>query len=983
MKPKSKKMSGLLAVLLCAVCILCKPFGYTFAAGADTAPVNGWTAVKSNDAADDWTDNVELKYSGEGITKIHTTHFKYGAAVNRKGLKPIRKGKFSIDIDFDLEKTNIPLWGAIYIPIVWDCYIPGNETNLDVSNTNNGLLITLGKYEKRPNECRTGWKIALSNRETGKECYNGNWGDTSSDIDLSKTLHIVIETIGSNTNIYVNGRLYGTTQLTESSSYLWLEGSKPTIAIGAGANWEESINERGDVYATIDTHAPDSTETLQALIDACDRTTNPAAPADMETAFRDAVEQAKNAIYGEEPVVLESIKELTSAKQTYDAYVRKGDFDNDGEVSASDLILLRKHLLGITAVDEVLGDINGDKGVDILDLIHLKKIIAKGSQGSGTDQVSQTVTVSVSDYAWAGDDNNVLQYAINDVVWKANAAQSRGENTRYILKLEKKTYRLESTLVVYAGKNVTFDGNGATLVWTELISALQVQDCTNVTFRDFSMDYDPLPFTQGVVTSVSGNTVQVTVDEGYRTDITNILPDGNGYMTIHDRYDGAPLPGTANFYYPENARYIGGRDISFTMDWQDPYSKPVAAGDVVCLFNRSGETVTLNNCAGTQFIRMNMYSSPGFLFNEGHGAGGTVLKNCQIVPGSKPAGASQNRLRSSNGDASHFGNVKKGPTLDGCRITHSGDDCINVQGFFYHVVKVSGKTVWVTPKWDTGAFVGDTVEGYEKTSYSAIGTAKITAVERQHDASLKEEIKNAYDGVAGGYQSEDLVYQITLDKDLGFKLGDHITSLDSIGSGVTIRNSIFGYNTARCVVVKGHDVVVENCTFERCSAAAIMALADLNWCESGFPVNVRIENNRIDRCSTSGAQRDAGDGNPGAIFIGNVPLYKTEGFLNNYECKNILIEKNTITDCQVYGIFTSNCDGITIQSNIISNPFVNGIGNVGALYGLTPNSGIFVGMSKNITVTGNTVAGGGRISQAVEIYSNCSGAINNSNNDFK
>ena len=105
--------------------------------------------------------------------------------------------------------------------------------------------------------------------------------------------------------------------------------------------------------------------------------------------------------------------------------------------------------------------------------------------------------------------------------------------------------------------------------------------------------------------------------------------------------------------------------------------------------------------------------------------------------------------------------------------------------------------------------------------------------------------------------------------------------------------------------------------------------------------------------------------------------------MNNYECKNILIEKNTITDCQVYGIFTSNCNGITIQSNIISNPFVNGIGNVGASYGLTPNSGIFVGMSKNITVTGNTVAGGGRISQAVEIYSNCSGAINNSNNDFK
>lgn len=68
-----------------------------------------------------------------------------------------------------------------------------------------------------------------------------------------------------------------------------------------------------------------------------------------------------------------------------------------------------------------------------------------------------------------------------------------------------------------------------------------------------------------------------------------------------------------------------------------------------------------------------------------------------------------------------------------------------------------------------GAFVGDTIEGYEKTSYKALGTAKITAVERQHDPSLKAVIKNAYVGVAGGYQSEDLVYKITLDKPWALK----------------------------------------------------------------------------------------------------------------------------------------------------------------------------------------------------------------------
>lgn len=595
----------------------------------------------------------------------------------------------------------------------------------------------------------------------------------------------------------------------------------------------------------------------------------------------------------------------------------------------------------------------------------------------------QSVTVNISEFDGVGDDDDVLNYAIDNIIMMANSAQMQGENNRYVLKLEKKIYLLDNTLLVNSGNNITINGNGATLVWTELITAVKLQDCTNVVFQNLNMDYNPLPFTQGVVTEVSGKTVKVALDVGYRTDIAKILSNGEGIMTIHDRSDGAPLPGAANYYYPKGVKNIGGRNITFNLDWQDPNSKKVAKGDAVCIFNRNEETVALTNCANTQFIRVNMFSSPGFLFSEGRGEGGTLLKDCQIVPGPKPRGATENRLRSSNGDATHFSNIKKGPTFDNCRITHSGDDGVNIQGFFYHVVKAADKTIWVTPKWDTGANVGDTIEGYEKISYKAMGTAKITAFERQHDPSLKDDIKDSYIGVADGYQSEDLVYKITLDKKIGFKVGDHITSLDTLGSGAVIRNCTFGYNSARCIVVKGHNIVIENNTLERGSCAAIMALADLNWCESGFPVNVKIRNNKISYCSTSGSQRDGDEGNPGAIYIGNVPISNTKGFLNNFECKNILVEKNTITAPQVYGIFATNCDGITIQNNIITNPFVNGIGNVGRVYGVAPNSGIFVGMSKNITVTGNTVNGGGKISKAVEIHTNCSGTIKNSNNAFK
>lgn len=592
-----------------------------------------------------------------------------------------------------------------------------------------------------------------------------------------------------------------------------------------------------------------------------------------------------------------------------------------------------------------------------------------------TTQGGSTVTVNVTDYAGNGDDGDMLNYAIDSVVMMANADPGK----KYVLKLEKKTYKLDSTLLINGGNNFTIEGNGASLVWTELIQALILRDCTNVTLQNFSMDYDPLPFTQGVVTAVQGTQVTVAIDQGYRTDITNILPQGNGYMTVHDRSTGAPTAGAATFYYPKNARHTGGQNVIFTLDWQDENAKKIAQGDVVCLFDRGDMTLEMSNCSKTTFNSVNMYSSPGFLFNEGYGEGGTVLKNCNIVPGAKPAGATQARLRSSNGDAAHFGNVKNGPTFDNCRITHSGDDGLNVQGFFYHVVKTSGKTIWVTPKWDNGATVGDTIEAYEKTSYTAFGTAKITGFERLHDSSLKAAIKNAYTGVAGGYQSEDLVYKITLDKTLGFKVGDHITSLDRIGSGTTVKNCTFGYNTARGIVVKGHNVTIENNTIAYTSDSAIFALADLNWCESGFPQNVNIRGNKIEHCNTNGSTST----NPGTIWVGIVPTSNVSGFMNNYNNKSITVANNTITDTRVYGIFATNCDGITITGNTIDRPFVNGIGQAGAGYGLTPNSGLFVGMSKNVTVTGNTVIGGGKVSQAAEIHSNCSGTIQNSNNIFR
>lgn len=58
-----------------------------------------------------------------------------------------------------------------------------------------------------------------------------------------------------------------------------------------------------------------------------------------------------------------------------------GDINFDRAVDGSDLVVLRKQLLDIIKADKVQSNINGDNGVDILDLVRLKKIIVEKTVG--------------------------------------------------------------------------------------------------------------------------------------------------------------------------------------------------------------------------------------------------------------------------------------------------------------------------------------------------------------------------------------------------------------------------------------------------------------------------------------------------------------------------------------------------------------------------------------------------------------------------
>ena len=617
---------------------------------------------------------------------------------------------------------------------------------------------------------------------------------------------------------------------------------------------------------------------------------------------------------------------------------------------------------------------------------------------------TKTETVSIKNYTGYADDNEMISEAINDVGMKVSVAKMRGESVKYILKLEKKVYKLSSTLKIEGISDVEIDGAGGSFVWSSLVTGINFTNCKDVTFSNLDLDYDPLPYTQGTIKSVtpvgSNQNIVVTIDEGYNysADFLNSRAASTEKVinsNIIDPVTNGPLEGSSHSYMFKNAANVGGRDVSLVQEYGNEHAghRKMQPDDRISLYFRGPAAISTSNCLGLGFINFNIYASPGSGIHEGSGGGGTLFKNFKIVPGPKPAGATKDRAVSVGSDAMHFANPQIGPTLENCRVTHCGDDCINVQGFFFHVLLVRGNTVTVSPKWDTPIEAGETVEGYDDPDYKALGTSKVTGFVRNPNATqYRTMILDAYKRYDTAMYSDTLVYEITLDKPIpGLKAGDHLTSLDRVGSGAVIKNSFFGYNRARGVVLKGRNIVIENNTFEGSTHPAIVTHADLLWCESGFVQNVTIKNNKISGNSiSSNLLSDSNVDQIGDILVNIAPGYTdvrgvlTTGFLNSMEHKNILIEGNTISNTRVYGIFVSNSNGVTIKNNTITNPFKSGFGQVGKLFEIpTPTGGIFVGMSNNVTVTGNTVNAQSAAAKGfadVAQFIKCTGTVTNSNN---
>jgi len=361
---------------------------------------------------------------------------------------------------------------------------------------------------------------------------------------------------------------------------------------------------------------------------------------------------------------------------------------------------------------------------------------------------------------------------------------------------------------VLNARDMTIIADGVTVICEDLTRGIIFSHCDHVKIRGLTLDYDPLPFTQGTVTAIGGdsNSIEVTLHAGYprkpysRVDICDP-------KTRFRKY-GMP------FLWGSKAEMIAADKVRVSYPG---IGKVAAVGDLVSLSTgpRNGgqpHGIAIENCSAMVFENITVYTAPGMGIIESDGEGGSRYVNCRVVPGPVPQGATEARLLSSTWDAMQSKTTRRGPVVEKCEIRDAGDDSWSVQSSDYVILKQDANEIVIGYRdlYCAGPQVGDKLAA---NGVSATATVKeCHPVSSLREAGVSAEMINKVENAKSWnyWQVGGKFARLILVRDSPFKLGLSIYCPDRQGNGFVFRNNKL-HSSGR-ILIKASDGIIENNT---------------------------------------------------------------------------------------------------------------------------------------------------------------------------
>lgn len=557
------------------------------------------------------------------------------------------------------------------------------------------------------------------------------------------------------------------------------------------------------------------------------------------------------------------------------------------------------------------------------------------------------------------DEKDQQREAASDLMAEINAAIQNGDS-EYVIKPG--YYRFGTTI----GRMLLYDVNDFSIIGKDVHfiqegtgNLIQLENCINLKISGITLDYANLPFIQGVVTEVDpeNKTVSFAVDENY-----SALLKGNAITSKETRvlfykaddYVREVLFSINSFLKTISMKDDGTYSMNFTDNLLFDMKADVQPGDKVAIPVRGpGMAIYTKGCEKLVFEDVSVYCSPGMGIGEFNGKGGNLYKNVKIVrrPGT-------DRLMTAAADGFHSYMMEKGPTLDGCEISYTEDDLLNIHGFVAFVYeKISDTEFLIATPFQRTYNVGSELNFIETKTGENLGKAKIISMKKETAADVRklDQIMKEKRNIHVRTFPEAELYRVVLDSSVRAEQYDIADCSDICGAGAVIKNSYFHDGHVRGLVLHGPDVIVENNVMERINMQAVYLVGGGIWAEGPFPHGVTIRYNTISEVGNSFNAQIW----PGAIAVfGEHNVQPAKMMKNTILHRDIIVKKNIFKDNGVGAFFGYNLEDSQITGNIIDNPFAIPVSRPASQTSIflgmkDPYYAIYLESSRNIIVKDN------------------------------
>lgn len=395
-------------------------------------------------------------------------------------------------------------------------------------------------------------------------------------------------------------------------------------------------------------------------------------------------------------------------------------------------------------------------------------------------------------------------------------------------------------------RNVTLEGNGATVLVHGKMTPIIFDRCENITVKNLTLDY-ACP-TMAEVTVLSNEegicTLKINPDCLFRIENNRLIWQGetgaDGKPYWEDDYQGNRRH--VKRYDPATKQvHDFGRD-PLGMEWFEQLDATTLRCQLKdkSVFLPAGSILQTRNIirdqVGGMFQRCKNVLLENCRIKFMHGLGmvsqfseNITYRNCDLTPG-------EGRTIASTADFFQFSGCRGNLVVEGCKAWGAQDDYINVHGTHLQVVDRNDaeKSIVVrfmhAESWGFQAFErGDELEFIKWNTLRPFAKTKVVEYQRLNDTDIR----------------------LWLDRDLPeLELGKDVVENSTWTPNLYVRNCDFAQTAGRGILCTTQgEVVIENNRFFHLWGPALLIEDDCNfWFESGYTKKIIFRNNQVIGC---------------------------------------------------------------------------------------------------------------------------------------